>query len=153
MISLGIAGIGFFLVLYGFYLYYVVKRYRSYKSFLDEHTKQGNLEQICAEFSSAREWLNGGIRTGTNHVFCKKQPVLYLYSDILNLYEYEHRTNSVTDKRCLCAVVREGQRVELCNLRTTLNKNPEAIQLIQTLLQKNPSITLGYQNNKLAAKK
>lgn len=152
MISLGIAGIAFFLILFGLYLYYVVKRYRSYRSFLDEHIRQGDLEQICAEFSSAREWLNGGIRTGTSHIFCKKQPVLYTYSDILNLYEYVHQTNFITDQRCLCAVVRGGKRVNLCNLRATLKKNPEAMQLIQTLLQRNPSITLGYQNSKLVAK-
>ena len=152
MLALGVGAVVFFLILIGLYLYFVLKRYREYRSFLDDLSGQGKLTPVCEEFSSAHVWLNDGIRTGANHIFCKKQPVLYLYSDILNLYEYEHKTNFVTDQRCLCAVIKGGKRVILCNLKKTLKQNPEAIELLKTLMMKNPSITLGYQNSKAVAR-
>ena len=152
MISLGGPGIIILVILLAVYVYYVLKRYRSYKDLLNSHAQQGDLESISLDFASAKSWFKDSIRTGKLYVYCKRQPVLYAYTDILNLYEYEHRTNFVTDQRCLCAVIRGGERVRLCDIRTTLKQNPEAMQLLQTLLARNPSITLGYENSKVFTK-
>ena len=140
----------FLLALFGLLF---IRPWCTYRKFLNEHMQQGDLEAISADFNAARPWLNGAVRTGQKYLYCRGQAFLYTYPDILNVYEHDFSMAFISVEKGLCAVIRGGRRVTLCNIKTTLKQNPEAMELLKELLARNPSMTFGYQNSKAAAQK
>ena len=122
--------------------------YKEYLDFIATHQQAGNLDDVAADFAAGKAWFNDRIRTGQTALYIKGVPCLLDYDDILNLYEYIHKTNYVEDERQLIAVIKGGTKISLCKLKKNGQSNQELLLFLAFLFQKNPDVTVGYSRSK-----
>lgn len=144
----GIGAMGIFVVLAGFgALLYVPskKKQVEMKKFLDAAEAEGRIDLILADFQTAGSSFENKVRLGQQWVYGQKMDALIAYSEIVQVYQYVHRTNFVEDRRTLKAKLVSGKTVDVCTLPARGKGDQELKSVIMYMLMKNPNIKVGYK--------
>ena len=122
---------------------------KDYNRFLSLHKEKGDLDQIVQDFSNAKSWFKDQIRTGKEHLYCRRTlNYMIPYLRILNLYEQVHSTNGAEDRRNLIAVLEDGKKEDISTLPLRGTGTPELSDFYAFIAQKNPRITFGFNEAK-----
>lgn len=105
----------------------------------------GYMMQILQDYAHANGVLKNQLRFGAYYLFAKGQGKVLVYTDVARVYQYIHRTNFVEDRRELRYVDREGKEGTLCRLKCRGKSDADLHIIIGMLLQKNPSLQVGYK--------
>lgn len=122
----------------------IIKRIRLGKQFrrLEQY---GEMSKVLSDFEYARPMLDGKVMMGSDYAFGKKCGVIIAYADIDRVYEYVHYTNSIRDQRMIKVKLIDGKHYDLCHLKVFKKKFEEEMAIIQTILERNPSVQVGYE--------
>ena len=102
-----------------------------------------NTALIEADFARAYPFVKGKVRLGEYYVYGKYSGNLVKYSDIVQVYQYIHRTNGFEDQRQLKYVDPNGKTRTLCKLRLKGKSDSEVRDILTIILRKNPNVKIG----------
>lgn len=130
--------LGLFLVAVG------VHALMDYPQYIQSLKNSGQIPQIYQDFSTAQSVYQDKLRFGRYGLFARNHGKIIFYNDITRVYQYIHRTNFVEDRRELKFINRKGHELTLCPLKTRGRSDEDMHLIVAMLLQKNPSIQVGY---------
>lgn len=110
---------------------------------LHKWKKTGQMSDILSDFECAKPMLDGRVMMGREYAFGKKCSAAIAYADIDRVYEYVHSTNSIKDQRMIRVKMINGKQCDLCYLRVFKREDEEEMAIIQTILERNPSVEVG----------
>lgn len=110
---------------------------------LHKWKKNGQMSDILRDFECARSMHDGRVMMGREYAFGKNCSAAIAYADIDRVYEYVHSTNSIKDQRMIRVKMVNGKQCDLCYLRVFKRETEEEMAIIQTILQRNPSVEVG----------
>lgn len=105
--------------------------------------KNGQISDILRDFECAKPMYDGRVMMGREYAFGKNCSAAIAYTDIDRIYEYVHSTNSIKDQRMIRVKMISGKQCDLCCLRVFKGKTEEEMAIIQTILERNPSVKVG----------
>lgn len=134
----------FCLVAFIFSIEGIIKKIRLGKQFrkLEQY---GEMPNVLSDFEYAIPMLGGRVMMGSEYAFGKNCGVVITYADIDRVYEYVHYTNSIRDGRMIKAKMINGKEYDLCYLKVFKKEFEEEMAIIQTILERNPSVQVGYE--------
>ena len=68
-----------FLAIGGFFLYLGVKEQADFNRLMEEYARQGDLDEIAADFADGQTWGRGTLRTGEKYCYNKGAGRIYAY--------------------------------------------------------------------------
>ena len=78
-------------------------------------------------------------------IFIKGSGKLLEYSEIVQIYQYIHKTNFIEDERALKYRDSKGKERRLCRLELGDKSKDEMLQMIDIICRKNPTVKIGYR--------
>lgn len=110
---------------------------------LHKWKKTGQMSDILRDFECASPMHDGRVMMGRECAFGKNCSAAIAYADIDRVYEYVHSTNSIRDQRMIRVKMINGEQCDLCYLRVFKRETEEEMAIIQTILERNPSVEVG----------
>jgi len=102
-----------------------------------------NINAIEADFARAYPFVKGKVRVGQTYIFAKASGKLVKFTDMIQVYQYIHRSNGIEDKRLVKYVDANGKHRDLCQLRLKGKSDSELKDILHMIQQKNPTIKIG----------
>ena len=116
-----------------------------FASFLKKIKAEGIYELAKKDFESAVSLVEDRVRLGKNYIFSKGKSRLLKYEDIVQVYQYVHKTNFIENERALMYVDINGSTRKLCNLKLRGASDGDAMKMIGIIVQNNPNVKVGYR--------
>lgn len=113
---------------------------------LEELEKSGGMQQLTADFQSARQMMKGKLRPGNQYIFRKHRAKLLEYTDVVQVYQKIMKKNFVETSRNLNAVLKNKDTIVLCELKSGGRSDEEMKQIIVHMCLHNPGILVGFKN-------
>ena len=110
---------------------------------LHKWKKTGKMSDILRDFECAKPMHDGRVMMGREYAFGKHCSAAITYAYIDRVYEYVHSTNSIKDQRMIRVKMISGKQYDLCYLRVFKRETEEEMAIIQTILERNPSVKVG----------
>ncbi len=123
---------------------YDVIRRKKVAEKIDEFEKQGTLHVILHDFETAGTAFKDSLRLGQNYLFGKETGNIFTYNDIVQMYQYIHKTNLIEDTRILKVKTSAGKTLDLCKLPLRGKGDDELSQVFAYVKGKNENIYIGY---------
>lgn len=109
----------------------------------NEVAESAEASVIIREFTEPEFSPQPELRLGGTYIFAQKSGLLIKYDDIVNIYQYIHKTNGVEDGRELRAKT-ATRIVTLVKLKLRGKGDDMAARIVGFIMAKNPKITVGY---------
>lgn len=118
----------------------------NHKKFFEELAKETELcQRIEEDFSKSVPMMKNRIRFGETWIYKKNSTKLLKYNEIIQVYQYIHKTNFVENERALMYVDLKGKQRKLCNLLLHDKSRDDMMKMISIIHTKNPSVKIGYR--------
>lgn len=112
---------------------------------LAEIDSNGGTQFLINDFKSGGKAFKDALILGQTFLIGKHTGTIITYNDILQIYQYVHKTNFVEDTRILKVVLAQNRKtVDLCPLPLRGKADNEAAQVINYILSRNPNVKVGY---------
>lgn len=117
----------------------IMKRIRLQKQ-LHELEQSKEMPKVLKDFEYARSMYDGKLMMGNFYAFGKGCGAIIKYTDIDNVFEYVHYTNSIRDQRILKVKMKNCKEYDLCYLKVFKKRFEEERQIVEIILKHNPSV-------------
>ncbi len=113
---------------------------------LAEIDANGGTQILLNDFRTGGKAFKNLLILGQTFLIGKNTGTVITYSDIIQIYQYVHKTNYVEDSRILKAVIVPDRKVvDLCRIPLGGKGDDELRQVIGFILSKNENIKVGYK--------
>lgn len=111
---------------------------------IKEIEQRGELPLVLHDFEMAETAFNDALRMGQTYMLGKGTGGIFTYNDIVQIYQYIHKTNGLEDSRMIKVKTSDGKTHDLCKLPLRGKGDDELSQVFAYVKGKNEKIYLGY---------
>lgn len=113
---------------------------------LAEIYSKGSTQILLNDFRTGGKAFKDLLILGQTFLIGKHTGTVITYSNIIQIYQYVHKTNYVEDSRILKAVIAPDRKVvDLCRIPLSGKGDDELRQVIGFIVSKNENIKVGYK--------
>lgn len=111
---------------------------------VNEIEQRGELPLVLHDFEVAGTAFKDSLKLGQMYMFGKENGGIFAYNDVIQIYQYIHKTNGLEDSRMIKVKTSDGKIHYLCRLPLRGKGDDELRQVFAYIKSKNEKIYLGY---------
>lgn len=141
-----IGGLSVGIILFIILFIYIQYKASTLKKLIDDIEARGELLILLNDFETSGRAFNDSLRVGRSYLIGKGKGTIICYHDIVRIYQYIHKTNSVEDSRALRVQTVENKTIDLCKLPLRGAADDEVMHFFSYIKNMNNNIKLGYRD-------
>ncbi len=117
---------------------------KSINQHLNDLESTGVMPQVLLDFKQGEQHFNGKLRIGQYYLIGKGSGQVLPYQEIVQIYQYVHKTNGAEDSRAIRVKNKKGIEITLCSIPIKNKGIVELQDVIMKIAIRAPGIKIGY---------